>query len=247
MTDAAVGKKSANELDLSIVLPAYNEVSLLSSTVSNLISGLREGDASFEVIIVENGSSDETLKLAHLLADELPSVLVLTQPVGNYGAALVEGICAARGRRIATFDVDYYDLGFLAQALARMDATGAGIVVASKRAPGASDQRPLPRRLVTLAFTMILKNAVGLKVSDAHGMKLLDREAVLPLVAKTVLRDSLFDVELIIRAQQSGILVEELPASVRELRPARSPVLKRALRAGVDIVRLRRLLAESRP
>jgi hypothetical protein len=123
-----------------------------------------------------------------------------------------------------------------------MDASNAEIVIASKRAPGASDRRPLPRRFVTLVFTVILRHVVGLKVSDAHGMKVYDRAAISPIVDQTILRDSLFDVELVIRAEAAGIAIEELPASVRELRPARTPVLHRALRAVVDIVRLRAIL-----
>jgi hypothetical protein len=125
-----------------------------------------------------------------------------------------------------------------------MDSTAAGIVVASKRAPGASDRRPLPRRLVTLAFTVILQRVVGLKVSDAHGMKVFDRAIIMPIVAQTVLRDSLFDVELLIRAEGAGIVVEELPVSVRELRPARTPVVYRAIRACRDIIRLRLILRD---
>jgi dolichyl-phosphate beta-glucosyltransferase len=232
----------SSTVDLSVVLPAHNEVALLSSTVSNLIAGISDKAGVLEIIVVENGSKDGTLKLARLLAEELSCVRVLTQPVGNYGAALAAGITAARGRRVATFDVDYYDMGFLHEALRRMDASNAEIVIASKRAPGASDRRPLPRRFVTLVFTVILRHVVGLKVSDAHGMKVYDRAAISPIVDQTILRDSLFDVELVIRAEAAGIAIEELPASVRELRPARTPVLYRALRAVVDIVRLRAIL-----
>lgn len=239
--------QDSSALDLSIVLPAHNEVALLSSTVSNLVAGLADKVGNFEIIVVENGSKDGTLKLARLLAEELSCVRVLTQPIGNYGAALASGITAAQGRRVATFDVDYYDLSFLRDALQRMNVGDAGVVIASKRAPGASDRRPFPRRVVTLVFTMILRQVVGLKVSDAHGMKVYDRVAITPVVEATILRDSLFDVELVIRAQAAGIVIEELPASVRELRPARTPVLHRAIRAGVDIVRLRAILHRSAP
>src|SRR5487761_1971599 len=232
-------------LDLSVVLPAYNEISMLATTVSNLIAGLSARVERYEIIIVENGSSDGTLQMARRLAEELPAVRVFTQPVGNYGAALLEGITSAKGRRIATFDVDYYDLSFLAEALETMDRSGAGIVLASKRAPGAADERPLLRRILTLGFTTILRKSVGLGVSDAHGMKVLDRAAIVPVAESTVLRDSLFDVEMVIRAQRQGILVEELPASVKELRPARTPVAARAIRALRDIVRLRRILGSS--
>ena len=246
MSEPATESSSATtEINLSVVLPAYNEVALLSATVSNLVSGLTERGGDFEIVIVENGSSDETLRLAQVLAEELDSVRVLTLPVGNYGAALAAGLQAAKGHYVATFDVDYYDLAFLRAAVTKMESTNAGIVVASKRAPGAADKRPLPRRLVTLVFTVILQRFVGLQLSDAHGMKLFNRSIILPIVEATVLRDSLFDVELVIRAAHAGIVIEELPASVQERRPARTPVLLRALRAGRDIVKLRTILRKA--
>jgi dolichyl-phosphate beta-glucosyltransferase len=234
-------------LELSIVLPAFNEVTLLGSTVTNLISGLASTGLSYEIVIVENGSTDATLELARRLADEVPNVSVLTQPVGNYGAALEAGIRASAGRFVATFDVDYYDLAFLRRALELLHSTDAGVVIASKRAPGSDDQRALTRRAVTFAHMFVLQHLLGLRVTDVHGMKVIRREQLLPVIEKTVLRDSIFDVEYVLRAQRTGIAIEELPAIVVELRPARTAIVQRSVRALADVVRLRRLLGKPHP
>jgi len=235
---------SDTELDLSIVLPAHNEVALLGSTVTNLTSGLAGRDLAYEIIIVENGSSDATLELAEALAAEVPGVRVLTLPRGDYGAALEAGILSATGRFVATFDVDYYDLRFLRKALEILASTDAGIVIASKRAAGADDQRALLRRAMTLGLMFVLKHLLDLRASDTHGMKVIRREQLLGVIGETVMRDSLFDVEYVLRAQRAGIRIEELPATVVELRPARTAIVRRAVRATNDIVRLRRLLGK---
>jgi glycosyltransferase involved in cell wall biosynthesis len=254
--DAAMTTKTSGEADievdqtsveLSIVLPAYNEVTLLGSTVTNLTSGLGNTGLSYEIVIVENGSTDATLLLARRLADEVPHVRVLTQAVGNYGAALEAGIVASRGYFVATFDVDYYDLAFLRRALELLASTDAGVVIASKRAAGSDDQRALARRAVTLAHMLVLRQLLGLEVSDVHGMKVIRREQLLPVIEKTVLRDSSFDVEYVLRAQRAGIGIEELPAIVVELRPARTAIVRRSVRAIADVVRLRRLLGNPQP
>jgi glycosyltransferase involved in cell wall biosynthesis len=254
--DAAMTTKTSGEaaleadeaaIDLSIVLPAHNEVTLLGSTVTNLISGLGSTELSYEIVIVENGSTDATLQLARRLAEEVPHVRVLTQAVGNYGAALQAGILAAEGRFVATFDVDYYDLAFLRRALELLASTDAGVVIASKRAPGSDDQRALARRAVTLAHMLVLRQLLGLSVSDVHGMKVIRRAQLLPVIEETVLRDSSFDVEYVLRAQRAGISIEELPAIVVELRPARTAILQRSVRAIADVVRLRRLLGNPEP
>jgi len=230
------------ELDLSIVLPAHNEIALLGSTVVNLVSGVSERGLSFEIIIVENGSRDGTLRLAHLLAAQLPQVRVITQPKGDYGAALEAGIAAATGRAVATFDVDFYDLSFLDQALDHIERNGAGLVVASKRAPGADDRRPLSRRALTWAFASTLHALLSLEVSDAHGMKLIDRAELAPIAAQATFRDSVFDVELVLRAERAGVTVVEIPVAVSERRPPRTSIWRRSARTALDLLRLRSLL-----
>lgn len=233
---------SGVELDLSVVLPAHNEITLLGSTVTNLVAACSRRGLAFELIVVENGSSDGTLRLARLLAAQIAEVRVLAQGRANYGAAIDAGIRAAAGRLVAVFDVDYYDLSFLDEAIELVDAKGAAIVVASKRAPGARDRRPIARRALTFGFTTILRRVLGLEVSDAHGMKVLDRLKVADVVDQTVLRNSVFDVELVLRAQRAGLSVAELPALVVERRPTRSAVTTRALTSLLDVAKLRVLL-----
>jgi hypothetical protein len=224
--------------ELSVVLPAYNEVTLLGSTVTNIATGLDERGVTYELVVVENGSHDGTLRLARLLAAQLPSIRVLTMPVGDYGAALRAGFRAARGEIVVNFDVDYYDLAFLDQAIQLLQDTSAALVVASKRAAGAQDRRPLHRRLVTFVFTTILGRLFGLPVSDAHGMKAMRRAAVAGTVEECTMTRNLFDVELVLRAGRSGLTVLEVPAVVVERRPPRSAITRRALETVLELVQL---------
>ena len=228
--------------ELSVVLPAHNEVSLLGSTVTNLITGLTRRGLSFELVVVENGSTDGTLRLARLLAAQLPELRVLALPVANYGAALRAGFASARGTYVVDFDVDYYDLAFLDRALDSLRSGGAALVVASKRAPGSRDRRPLRRRLLTLAFTSASRRILGMEVSDAHGMKALSKEQLATLAESCVTRGSLYDVELVVRAERARLGVEEVPAVVAERRPPRSPLWRRSLESLAGLVRLRLVL-----
>lgn len=238
-----------NQVALSVVLPAHNEVELLGSTVTALLTGLEERRIEHEILVVENGSSDGTLRLARLLSAQLDRLRVLSLPTGDYGAALAAGLGAARGRVVACFDVDYYDLAFLDSALGVLGRKEADLVLASKRAPGASDRRPLLRRLLTAGFATTLHLALGLEVSDAHGMKVLAAPAVAPLLGACSMRGSLFDVELVLRASRAGLVVAEVPAVVAERRAPRTSVARRTLEslAGVARLRLRLELERRRP
>ena len=144
---------------------------------------------------------------------------------------------------VVNFDVDYYDLAFLDEARRLIETGDAALVLASKRAPGSSDRRPVARRLLTFAFTTILHLVVALPVSDAHGMKAGDRAALEPIVEQCRLRGSIYDVELVCRAGRAGLAIRELPATVVERRPPRTSLSRRSLQALGEIAHLRLIIA----
>src|SRR3954452_7248629 len=146
---------------ISVVVPAYNEAALLGSTVRDMVDGLRALDEDFELHIVENGSTDGTPAVATRIADALPEVEVHSMRTANYGEALRTGLLASRGDVAVIFDVDFWDLQFMKEALQVLDASedpiGPVVVVGSKRGPGASDERVLVRRLATGVFSTLLR------------------------------------------------------------------------------------------
>ena len=227
-------------LEVSVVVPAYNEAGLLTESLRDIVDGMRDRLHAFEVIVVENGSTDGTRALANEVAATEPEVAVHGLPRPDYGEALRTGILAARGARVVIFDTDYYDLDFLDRALARLDAPDSpAIVVGSKRAPGTRDDRAFTRRLITATFATALRLGFGLGVSDTHGMKALDRERVAPLARQCRNGRDLFDTELVLRADRSGLAVVELPVTVVERRPSRTSIAGRAVRTVVGLVLLR--------
>ena len=235
---------------MSVVLPAHNEEAMLPGTVADIVAGLR-GRGAYELLIVENGSRDATAALARSLASEVPGVRSLSMPTADYGLALRAGFLAAEGELVAIFDVDYYDLAFLDAAVALLDQAGSDTagpvaVLASKRAPGARDDRPLARRVVTSAFSVVLRRGFGLGVSDTHGMKVLRRASLVAVAQQCRFGTDLFDTELVLRAERSGMRIAEIPVAVAERRPSRSSIARRVLRTLAGLARLRLALWEER-
>ncbi len=221
-------------------MPAHNEAELLEESVREVAEGLAGRGRTFEIVIVENGSSDGTADLAGRLAGEVPGVRALSLAEADYGRALRAGLLAAAGEVVVNFDVDFCDLGFLDRAVPLVLAPGGpAVVVGSKRSVGSADTRPWPRRFVTGVFSTALKVGFGLSVSDTHGVKALRRAALAPLAERSRFGQDLFDTELILRAERAGLGSAEIPVEVIEKRPARSSMLGRIPRTVRGLARLR--------
>ena len=221
-------------------MPAHNEQELLEKAVHAVVDGLRDRAGRFEVIIVENGSSDHTASIAEALAQEVAEVRSLNHPDPDYGRALRAGFLAADGDVVVNFDVDYTDLEFLDAAVREVAPEGGPvIVVGSKRGAGAHDERALPRRLVTAVFSLILRYGFHLRVSDTHGMKAMRRRPLLAVVSACRFGTDLFDTELVLRAERRGLPTAELPVTVEELRPSRTSIARRIPRTLIGLMRLR--------
>jgi glycosyltransferase involved in cell wall biosynthesis len=231
---------------ISVVVPAYNEAALLGTAVRDMVDGMRTLDLEFEVHVVENGSTDGTPTIAARIGEAVPEVEVHTMRVANYGEALRTGLLASRGDVAVIFDVDFWDLQFLKEALDLLDPsadpTGPVVVVGSKRAPGSYDGRSPGRRLGTAVFSVLLRVGFGLTVSDTHGMKVLNLGVLRGAVSACRNGSDLFDTELVLRAERSGYRVTEIPVAVTELRPPRTSIVRRVPRTLLGLAKLRHAL-----
>jgi GT2 family glycosyltransferase len=185
-------------------------------------------DAEITVLVAENGSTDDTADLVREAMVSHPNLDLLELPVPDYGAAMRDGFLQSDTEWVANFDIDYFSGEFLTNALAL--GAAADIVLASKRADGADDQRTATRRFATWTFNQILRFALASGVSDTHGMKLVRMTVVDDIAPQVISTTDLFDTELVVRAERAGYRVAELPASVIELRESKSNLVKRVPR-----------------
>lgn len=229
-------------MHVSVVVPIHNEASTLPQAVPALLTELATVDAVFDVTLAENGSTDDTATVASDLAAADSRISVITLPDPDYGAAMRAGFLAAAGDWVINFDIDYFSGAFVTAAM----ATGADVVVASKRVAGARDTRGGLRRIATWGFNLLLRSLFGVNVTDTHGMKAVRRAVVADIGPKVISTQDLFDTELVMRAERAGYRIAEVPAVVIETRKARSGIWSRVPRTLIGLLRLRLAMWRSR-
>jgi len=156
---------------LTVVIPVYNEESIVREACQELMARLDERGWDYEILVTENGSRDRTVEILRALSEQTPRLRYIHSDQPNYGLALRRGILEASGEYVVADEIDLCDVQFYDRALAILDAGGAEMVVGSKRAPGSHDHRPAYRRLATAVHNTVLRIALGFQGTDTHGVK----------------------------------------------------------------------------
>lgn len=209
---------SASAPDVTIVIPIYNEEPILQSAVIELIDRLDELDFTYELLLAENGSRDRTVEIATKLAERFPQVRTFSFGQPNYGGALRRGMLEARGEYVLCDEIDLCDTDFHSRALAILRKGDADLVVGSKAMKGASDERPLVRRLGTRVINGMFRVTLGFTGTDTHGLKAFRRAPLMPIVEMCIADKDIFASEFVIRAMREKLAVTEIPVRVLEKR-----------------------------
>ncbi len=223
---------------LSVVIPVYNEASIVASAVGELARALDARGLTWEMVLAENGSRDETPQILEGLSAADPRVRWLHVQRPNYGAALKAGLLAARGTLVVCDEIDLGDLHFYDAALEVLKDPSVDLVVGSKAAKGAVDRRPLVRRVATRVHNGLLRLLLDFQGTDTHGLKAFRRERLLPVVTACVVDRDVFASELVIRAWRAGLQVLEIPIELREKRKPTVHLYKRVPNVLRNVVKL---------
>jgi glycosyltransferase involved in cell wall biosynthesis len=222
---------------VSIVIPIFNEEEILNEVLKSLLRDLSRFKLKYEVLLVENGSKDRSVELVNFFARKNNKIRAIHLPYANYGKAIFEGYEKSRGDYIANFSVDWVDLVFLTNALKYL-SKGYDLVLATKYEKGSRDRRSLIRRVGGMLFHALIHILFRVTLSDTHGIKVIKRKSVIPVAKKCVLREESFDTELNIRSFREGLKIREVPVFVKEKRPTRVNIIKRAVSSFSQLILL---------
>lgn len=229
-----------SDVELSVIVPAYNEAAIIARTISSVTRYLREHHPAAELIVVDDGSSDATLQILEELREENGLLRVLTCGTNRgKGYAVRLGVANSWGEHVAFFDADLsYPLEALEPGLALL-RTGADVVVGSRDATPARAAYPVVRRVATRVFNELVEQVLHLGVPDTQcGFKMFRGEVARRLFAALRLDGFSFDVELLYLARRWGLRVERLPIEMTHGSRSAVRLVRDGARMLRDVVKL---------
>ena len=200
---------------LTVIVPVFNEEKRLVSSAHQLVNWLARHGGSHELIFVDDGSTDATAKLLSDLAKKYRRLRVIRLPRNRgKGAAVREGLKAARGNAVLFMDVDLSTAPSQIPLALRQLSLGYDIAIGSRAMRGSRlpIPQPLLRRISGRIFNSAVRMILGLPYADTQcGFKAMTRKTAVQM-ARTLRLDGFdFDVELLLLARRHGLRVSEFP------------------------------------
>ena len=205
------------EYDLTVLLIAYNEESFLENCVRKVIQVITPLDLKYEIVIVENGSTDNTFNIAKKLSNEFPFVVAvhLDRPSGTN--AIRKGYSIARGNIVANLDVDLStDMCHFKELIEHTKQYD--VEAGSRFLDPSMVKRTLDRHYLSLIYNRVfIRGLLGSKILDnGCGFRVVKREIGNELYNKITDSGFFGPNEFIIRAQRKGYTIKEFPVKWTE-------------------------------
>ncbi len=208
-------------VELSVVMPCLNEAETLAACIRKVMRFLEAHAVNGEVVVADNGSTDASREIA---ASE--GARVVTVADRGYGAALLGGIAAARGRYVIMGDADdSYDFLGLMPFVERLRA-GADLVMGNRflGGIGVGAMPPLHRYLGNPVLSFLGRLFFRVRVGDFHcGLRGFNRDRILALDLRTTGME--FASEMVVRSALAGYAIEEVPTTLQKDGRSRPPHL----------------------
>jgi len=227
----------------SIVIPAYNEGARIATSLDRILRHAADCQWDAEILVVDDGSSDNTAELVRTRMRENASLRLLSNP-GNRGKgySVRNGMLHAQGEILVFSDADLSspieEAGKLFAAL----AAGADVAIGSRwvRSELQTEKQPLHRQLFGRLFNLALRITLGLKFKDTQcGFKAFTRRAADVVFPMQTIERWGFDPELIFLAQRFGFRVEEVPVTWAHREGTRINPLRDGIRMLGEMLRIR--------
>ena len=203
------------QVELSFVIPAYNEEVFIEDTLGTLDLAIKEKMFEYEIVVVDDGSKDNTFRKALEYSKRNGHVKVIRYERNTgKGFAIKTGVMESIGDVVIFIDGDMeIDLNTISSYVKALDA--ADIVIATKWHPDSTVSMPLRRRMLSRTFNVLVRILVGFNLKDTQvGLKVMKRSAVDKIFPRLAVKRYAFDVELLALAHLFNLKIVEMPVKL---------------------------------
>lgn len=206
---------------VSVIMPAYNEADHIASSIKETISTFDDFGCDYEIIVVDDGSTDSTYQELEKVVSRCDRVLIKRNRA-NYGKgrALKRGFRAATGEFIVFLDADM-DLhpGQIQTFFDIMRLDEADVVIGSKRHPNSQLNYPLHRKIISSVYFFLVDLMFGLPIKDTQtGLKLFKHEVLKKVFPKILIKKFAYDLEILVNTHNLGYKIAEAPVVLNSQR-----------------------------
>ena len=228
-------------LSVDVALPVYNEERVLAQSVRTLREFLQSGfPCCWQLVIVDNASTDGTLAVAKELSAKYPEVRYIHLDVKGRGLALRQAWLSTQADIVSYMDIDLSTnlkhFPLLIEALTK----GYDVAIGSRLMPASRIKRSLKREVLSRGYNLMVRAMFLTHFSDAQcGFKALTRQAAQALVPLVQDNKWFYDSELLILAEKKGYRIAEIPVEWVEDLDSRVHILRTALDDVRGLIRVR--------
>lgn len=227
----------------SIVIPAYNESARIRATLDRILAYIDERRWNAEILVVNDGSTDDTAQIVQLYAARHPALRLLENP-GNRGKgySVRNGMLHARGEIMLFSDADLSSPIEETDKLFAALAAGADVAMGSRwlRADLQTQRQPLYRQLYGRIFNLALRLILGLRYRDTQcGFKAFTRPAAQSIFPLQHIERWGFDPEILFIARKFGLKVDEVPVQWAHSEGTRLHPLRDGIRMFLELLKIR--------
>lgn len=212
-------RNASGSIEWSIIIPAYNEAARILPYLRSITSYMRDRGQPYEVLVVDDGSTDTTASVVETLASSVQEIQLLRAPLRRgKGAAVRRGMQAAVGRLQLFADADgatpIQELARLEQALTNGADLAIGSRALASRLPDYAVQARFYRTILGNLFNSVVQQSSLKGITDTQcGFKLFRQTVAADLFGVSSIDGYGFDLELLYVAQQRGYRIAEIPVN----------------------------------
>lgn len=198
--------------ELSVFLPTYNEEGNIKDVVSDVKKVLAEVAGKWEILIVNDGSTDETERIAAKLSTEDPRIKLINHEKNEgYGASLKTGFYNSKYKWVSFIDSDgQFDFSEISNFIQKQKETNADLVIGYYQKRRVS----LSKIITSKVWECVVFIMFGLKVKDIDcGFKLVSRKVLESIPKLESARGAFISSELLIKSQKEGFKIVQIPVT----------------------------------